>query len=151
MPIRPENAGRYPADWRLISFGIRFGRGEGRCECTGECGRERCRPRCDAEHGKPHPVSGSVVVLTTAHLADPIEDCRPENLRGMCQACHLRYDMPRHQAVQRQNREAKRRRILDKAGQLAFEVECFGPVGSPAATAPRSGHRDRRAGHKNNP
>lgn len=93
MPIRPENKARYPKDWKVISARIRFERAEGRCECSGECGLEH-DGRCDAEHGEAHPRTGSKVVLTTAHLADPIEDCSDENLRAMCQQCHNRYDAP---------------------------------------------------------
>lgn len=127
MPIRAENRGRYPKDWKAISFRIRFERARGRCECSGECGRERCKGRCDAEHGKPHPVTGSTVILTTAHLADPIENVADDNLKAMCQACHLLFDIDRHVANARRKREQERRRILDKAGQLAFETAIFGP------------------------
>ncbi|GGT51708.1 hypothetical protein GCM10010271_64820 [Streptomyces kurssanovii] len=38
-PIRPENRGRYPKDWREISLRIRTVRAAGRCECLGEGGR----------------------------------------------------------------------------------------------------------------
>lgn len=93
MPIRPENRARYPKDWKAISHRIRFGRAVGRCECTGECGLDH-GDRCKAMHGEPHPTTGSNVVLTTAHLADPIEDCSDDNLRAMCQQCHNRYDAP---------------------------------------------------------
>lgn len=36
------------------------------------------------------------MVLTTAHLNHRPEDCAPENLRGMCQGCHLWYDRDHH-------------------------------------------------------
>jgi len=85
MPIRPEARHRYPPNWSDISDRIRFGRANGRCEF--------CRI---ALHGEPHPVTGSIVVLTTAHLADPIEDCSDENLAAMCQRCHLTYDIEHH-------------------------------------------------------
>jgi hypothetical protein len=110
MPIRPENRARYPKDWPQISQRIRFGRAKGLCECHGECGRglRNGKPkhdgRCDARHGEPHPRTGSLVVLTTAHLNDPIEDCSETNLKAMCQACHLAYDMDRHQANRRESR-----------------------------------------------
>ena len=45
-----------------------------------------------------------------------------------CQRCHNRYDAPMRAAGIKARREAERQRILDKAGQLAFEVACFGPV-----------------------
>lgn len=35
MPIRPENAARYPADWKLRSYFVRFVRAKGRCEWCG--------------------------------------------------------------------------------------------------------------------
>lgn len=82
MPIRPENRDRYPKDWKLRSFFVRFMRARGRCEW------------CGAEHGKPHPITGSRVVLTTAHVFDD----RPEasnllNLAALCQKCHNGHDM----------------------------------------------------------
>lgn len=137
MPIRPENRARYPADWKAISARIRFDRAGGQCECDGRCGRERCRPRCTAKHGEPHPVTGSKVILTTAHLSDPIEDCRDANLMAMCQACHLLYDMALHVANARETRKRKRAPILAMASRLAFEVACFGPaIAQDAARAP---------------
>ena len=83
MPIRPEMRARYPADWALRSRFVRFVRARGKCEW------------CGAEHGKPHPVTGSRVVLTTAHVYDD----RPEassllNLAALCQRCHNRHDAP---------------------------------------------------------
>lgn len=110
MPIRPEERGRYPDDWPQISDRIRFGRAEGRCECTGECGRDHHRQagddRCPRIHRALIPASlGKRVVLTVAHLNHIPEDCRDENLAAMCQGCHLRYDAPEHA------RNAKRTRL----------------------------------------
>lgn len=68
MPIKAENLALYPADWPEISLHIRTVRAEGRCECVGECGRHPGPDRCTALNGKPHPVTGSRVVLTVAHL-----------------------------------------------------------------------------------
>jgi hypothetical protein len=124
MPIAPENRIRYPADWKAISARIRFERGEGRCECKGECGREHEGGRCAALHGRPHPETGSLVVLTTAHRDHTPENCGDDNLFGACQRCHLRYDAAHHATNRRNRREAERLRVLDKAGQLAFEVDC---------------------------
>lgn len=115
MPIAPENRARYPKDWKAISLRIRFERAEGRCECDGRCGREHEGGRCAALHGRPHPETRSTVVLTTMHLNHTPEDCRDENLLAGCQRCHLLYDRAHHEA-------SRRRRIRDKAGQLAFEM-----------------------------
>lgn len=91
MPIRPENRARYPADWRAISLEVRE-RAGGRCEGS------PAFPDCRAENGRPHPVTGSRVVLTVAHLNHQPEDCgRPgdrPNLRAWCQRCHNTYDAP---------------------------------------------------------
>ena len=40
------------------------------------------------------------VVLTIAHLDHTPENCAPENLRALCQACHNRYDA-KHRAETR--------------------------------------------------
>lgn len=87
MPIRPENAARYPKDWALRSRFVRFVRARGRCEW------------CGAVHGQPHQVTGSRVVLTTAHVFDE----RPEaasllNLAALCQKCHNAHDAPKRRA-----------------------------------------------------
>jgi hypothetical protein len=96
MPIRPENKARYPADWKLRSRFVRFYRAKNRCEW------------CGAENGKPHPVTGGKVVLTTAHVFDH----RPEaasllNLAALCQKCHLKHDAKNHAENARQTRRAK--------------------------------------------
>lgn len=95
MPIRPENRDRYPKDWRAISERIRERAGN-RCECTGECGRGTHAGRCpNVQLGQAYG-SGSIVILTTAHLDHQPENCSDSNLKSMCQACHLHYDRTHH-------------------------------------------------------
>ena len=108
MPIRPENRGRYPANWAAISRAIRERAGN-RCEQITEAGQ-----RCDAVNGEPHPLTGSRVVLTTAHLDHQPENCAPENLRAMCQRCHNRYDAPmrRRGRAERQRAELATRDLF---------------------------------------
>jgi hypothetical protein len=96
MPIRPENRARYPKDWKSISLRIRFVRAEGRCECAGECGRGTHTGRCPNVHGQPAYGTGSEVVLTVAHLDHTPEHCNDDNLKAMCQGCHLHYDRDHH-------------------------------------------------------
>lgn len=93
MPIRPENRNKYPKDWKEISIRIRFDRAEGRCECDGLCGEDH-GGRCEARHGKPHPVTGSKVVLTVMHLDHDPTNNDDTNLMAGCQKCHNRYDAP---------------------------------------------------------
>lgn len=107
MPIRPENRDRYPDNWDEISRFIRFDRAGGRCECEGECGTDH-GGRCKAVHGKPNPITYSIVVLTTAHLEHEPECDDPERLKAMCQYCHLNYDKEHHaQSVYMNRREGK--------------------------------------------
>jgi hypothetical protein len=106
MPIRPENRARYPKDWKALSARIRFDRAGGRCECIGECDIDHAG-RCDALHGQAHPVTGSTVVLTTAHLDHTPENCGDDNLKAMCQRCHLRLDRHHHAANSRATRQAR--------------------------------------------
>lgn len=93
MPIKPENKARYPDNWREISDRIRFERAGGRCEFDEPPGSG---DRCQARHGEAHPVTGSKVVLTVAHLNHTPEDCDDDNLLAGCQRCHLRYDALHH-------------------------------------------------------
>lgn len=106
-PIRAENRARYPKNWREIRDAI-VARAEMRCECMGECGLHRTNPgprRCTEEHGAFAKWANGPVVLTVAHLNHTPEDCRPENLKAMCQRCHLRYDSPHHAKSRRMNRD----------------------------------------------
>lgn len=125
MPIRPENRLRYPAEWPYISLVIRWFRALGRCECHGECTgiptMHDASPhgRCQALNGQPHPVTGSTVVLTVAHLDHTPENVHPANLRAMCQGCHLRYDRHHHAETAR----ATRARRLVAAGVLPLPLE----------------------------
>jgi hypothetical protein len=108
----PMDRKRYPKNWEQISHYIRFERAKGYCEGSPKY------PWCRAKHGEPHPVTGSKVILTTAHLGAPLPDgspgdkhnkldCREENLKAMCQRCHLGYDMDDHIANRKRNRALK--------------------------------------------
>ena len=92
---------RYPSDWPAISRHIRFERAGGRCEFVLETGA-----RCSAMQGQPHPLTGSIVVLTVAHLDHMPENCADGNLLAACQRCHNRYDMPHRRAGIRQRARA---------------------------------------------
>ncbi len=121
MPIGREAERLYPggslrsAEWLAIRAAI-LERAGWQCECRGECGRDHGReaaafvhvgPRCGALHERPHPITGSRVVLTVAHLDHDPGHNAPSNLRAMCQRCHNRYDMPRRRANARLTRRAR--------------------------------------------
>ncbi len=116
MPIRPENRSRYPKDWSAISARIRQRAGN-RCE---ECGVGNydlggrspdgrfwmAQPTGEGSLGLSWPRPGHYawcigwpeqiriirIVLTVAHLDHQPENCTPDNLKALCQRCHLRLD-----------------------------------------------------------
>ena len=100
MPIRPENRARYPKDWKQIADGIRARAGN-------QCEGSPMYPDCRADNGQPHPVTGSRVVLTVAHLDHTPEHCEPHNLKAMCQRCHLTYDAEHHARTRYETRRAQ--------------------------------------------
>lgn len=113
MPMRLND---YPPDWHAISARVRQRNG-GRCEW------------CNAVNGQPHPVTGSRVVLTVAHLGtvhadgSPGDkhdkfDVREENLASLCMNCHLRFDLPDHM----RNASETRRRKREQAGQRVLAL-----------------------------
>ncbi len=89
MPIKPENAKRYPKNWKDIRASVLI-RAQWKCEGSPQF------PSCKARNGEPHPETGSRVVLTIAHLDHTPENCEMENLRAWCQRCHLTYDAKHH-------------------------------------------------------
>lgn len=108
MPIKAENKPRYPKDWKQIRAAI-LTRAGGGCEWPG----------CQAVDRQPHPVTGSLVVLTVAHLDHTPEHCSPANLLALCQLHHLRYDAQHHAATASRTRVQQR----EAAGQLALRLE----------------------------
>lgn len=102
MPISKANLVRYPSDWPIRRRFI-LRRAGNACEW------------CGAVNYLPHPLTGSRVVLTIAHVYDR----RPEaadllNLAALCQKCHNAHDAPYRQA----NRRASRRAAILAAGQM---------------------------------
>lgn len=105
MPIKPEDKARYPSNWKSIRAEI-LERAQHCCEF---CSVENYAIGYRDEDGKFHKTEGHAadaaaidgekiikIVLTIAHLNHTPEDCRPENLRALCQRCHLRYDVEHH-------------------------------------------------------
>lgn len=81
MPVKPKNLGRYPSDWALRSYFVRFVRARGRCEW------------CGTQDNQPHPQTGAWVILTTAHVHDQSPEASGlMNLAALCQRCHNRHD-----------------------------------------------------------
>lgn len=108
MPMRRA---AYPANWEEISHYIRFVRAGGKCEGS------PAYPDCRAEHGQPHPVTGSKVCLTTAHYPDSEPgNVELSNLFAWCERCHNTMDAP----MRLKNRRKKAEHNRQRAGQLTF-------------------------------
>ncbi len=100
MPIKPENKKRYPDNWSTYIRPEILKRADHRCEGS------PAFPECRAKNGVAHPITGSTVVLTIAHLDHQPENCdgmqnflewvpvEESNLRAWCQLCHNTYDQP---------------------------------------------------------
>ncbi|NJM13061.1 MAG: hypothetical protein HC889_15420 [Synechococcaceae cyanobacterium SM1_2_3] len=125
MPIKAENKGRYPKNWKQIRAAI-LERAGHRCE---ECGipnhvwrHNRIglwttginRVACWRALG----VSVTRIVLTIAHLDHTPENCDPANLRALCQRCHLAYDAQHHARNAARTRYNRR----EQAGQQRLEL-----------------------------
>jgi hypothetical protein len=130
MPIRAENRGRYPKDWKAISAAVRKRAGD-RCEwcgiANGALGARRndgaFLPAMLTKDGTlPEPgemawcgsdETGKArtkvvrIVLTTMHLDHTPENCDPANLKSACQRCHNGYDAPVRAAGKRERFRAR--------------------------------------------
>lgn len=99
MPIKPENKNRYPKHWKQIRT-IILARAGHACEGSPDF------PNCRAKNHEPHPDTGSMVVLTIAHLDHTPENCSEENLMAWCQRCHLNYDRKARATSKSSNQDA---------------------------------------------
>jgi len=93
MPISKENRKRYPGNWKQIRAQI-LDRANHCCEGSPKY------PDCRVANYSKHPITGSKVVLTIAHLDHTPENCAESNLKAWCQRCHNTYDAP-HRALSR--------------------------------------------------
>lgn len=117
MPIRASERHRYPKNWPEIRRRI-LERAGNRCEwCSIENGAvSRRRPdgtfeRFDGMEIEMAAIEGvrlMRIVLPIAHLDHTPENCAPENLRALCQRCHLRHDAAKHAANSRETRRARK-------------------------------------------
>lgn len=85
----PCDYSQYHPKWTLIVRLIRKRSGDA-CEGSPKF------PDCRAKNKLPHPETGSMVVLTTAHMDGDKENNIFSNLRHLCQRCHLHHDLGHH-------------------------------------------------------
>lgn len=96
MPMRRED---YHPKWEKISKFIRFYRARNMCEW------------CGAVNRLPHPITGSHVVLTVAHLDRNPKNNSFFNLAALCNYCHLNYDRSQHIRNRRYGRYHKNQQL----------------------------------------
>jgi 5-methylcytosine-specific restriction endonuclease McrA len=121
VPIKPENKHRYPKDWPGVRRRI-LERARHRCEFCG-VHNGALGGRHKGEWFKAHQVGEKMlrlewpkpgehamcsngerqlvlrivrIVLTIAHLDHVPENCSDDNLKALCQKCHLTYDAEMH-------------------------------------------------------
>lgn len=136
MPIRPENKGRYPKDWKAISKRIREERAKNQCEqCRapngefvargvnrhagtymlpdGEVRSEESGETLGYARGSEYCARGlTKIVLTVAHLDHTPENNAEENLKALCQKCHLNHDRDEHKRTRARTRRNHTRELF---------------------------------------
>ncbi len=134
MPIARELRRLYPVDWPAISRWVRFERAGGRCEQCGRPHKARVRQLADGRWLDTDSGGGPVwrddrggaaawpdiidyaaarrawVILAAAHLDHDPTNSAADNLRCLCQRCHLAHDRAHHRT--RYRRTIRRRRAL---------------------------------------
>ena len=99
LKLKKDHAARdvrrgYPLDWPIRSWFVRVIRARNRCEW------------CGARKGEPHPVTGSRVIIGTAHVYDRTPAAASLlNLAALCQRCHLNHDRAAHIQTRRANKD----------------------------------------------
>lgn len=113
MPISPERMKNYPGggthskEWKAFRAEL-LKRAGNKCEGTPQ------NPDCRAANGEAHPITGSKVVLTIAHMDHDESHVDPERCRALCQRCHNQWDAPHRQKNARKTR-------FRKVGQIDLE------------------------------
>jgi hypothetical protein len=132
MPIKPENRHRYPKDWKRISSRIRNERAGNKCEQCGAPNGQLIARGTGVDAGTYMVETGEVysdsdgtylrtmkgsdyvvdrfvrIVLTVSHTNHDPSDCRDDNLRALCQRCHLAHDREHHQREAANTRRSRK-------------------------------------------
>jgi len=107
----PCDYSKYPPNWKTEIRPFILERAGHRCEI------------CGAENYKPHPITGSKVVLTIMHLNHDTTDNRMENLKAGCQRCHNRYDSEYRKAHAAETRTRNQADAEAATGQMSLLQE----------------------------
>lgn len=161
MPINYDD---YPSNWLSEIRPQIMARSRGFCECNGECGVDHRGGRCLEHHMQPaawsfklsrvkypkrHRWQPVKVVLTVAHYPDKtVSNVSPDNLKAMCQRCHLRVDHDDRMTLMRKRREDRRRQhavgdMFIEEHLHALQLEAIKIFGVPPHLVYESGHHDQ--------
>ena len=137
MPIRPELRKFYGRVWRTVTRPRILKRAGDKCEQCGvpnhtevkrvggcwlevtvcwKLGATQVWMTCTraALESKPEGRIRKVrIVLTVAHLNHVSGDDRDENLKALCQWCHLNYDLLHHKETRTNRKDAGRPLLLE--------------------------------------
>lgn len=113
MPIRPENKKLYPKNWKQIRNDI-LKRANNKCEF---CGVDNYAEGYRDKNGNFIKSEGMQqeadildgekiirIVLTVAHLDHNPQNNDYNNLKALCQRCHLRHDIEQHKESRKNNK-----------------------------------------------
>jgi len=127
MPISKENKLKYPKNWKQISLNVRA-KADNRCEfcdIKNHAIGYRTKKGEFIELEPSHQADIDVqennlklikivlqennlklikIVLTVAHLDHNPENNEAENLKALCQKCHLNYDKKQHLKTRQKNK-----------------------------------------------
>lgn len=111
----PCDYSKYPPNWKTEIRPAILKRAGNKCEFCGvrngvigyrnKSGRFfEIHPEPDAEAEQMTDNKIIMIVLTVAHLNHDVTDGGPENLKALCQKCHLDHDREHHAETRRKNK-----------------------------------------------
>lgn len=99
----PIDYSEYHPEWKTRIRPAIMERAGHRCEGSPKF------PDCRAQNYKPHPDTGSKVILTIAHLDQDITNNDYTNLKALCQRCHLAHDQESNIAKRKYGKKHERK------------------------------------------
>lgn len=117
MPIKPELRHHYGKTWRTVTRPRILERAGNCCEQCGVQNRvavwRNGRDWSTTHFEGAHPIW---VVLTIAHLNHTAGDDRDDNLKALCQWCHLNLDVEHHRESRAIRKDLGRPILKELAG-----------------------------------
>jgi hypothetical protein len=106
----PIDYRKYPKNWKTEIRPAILDRAKHCCEFCGVPNYSvgyRDKGGVFVKAGRSDKYKVFKIVLTVAHLNHDITDNRHENLRALCQRCHLHYDKEHHKQSRIKNKQSE--------------------------------------------